>query len=131
MTRTSTSRSAYKQTIRETEQPDEIERRIFGQITRELEKLPPGPTLGLSEQDREALARNQQLWGVMMFDVMEKENPLPEKLKAGIISLALFVDQHTPEVLAGRKTAEALIDINRNILKGMKGIAAEPELAGG
>lgn len=113
--------SAYKQTIRETETPRDLERRVISQITRELEKLPPAPTPSLSHDDRDALARNQRMWGFLMFDVIEADNPLPDQLKAGIISLALFVDQHTPEVIAGRKTAEALVSINRNVMSGMAG----------
>ena len=60
-----------------------------------------------------------------MFDCMETENPLPDALKASIISLALFVDDYTTEVLIGRKEIDPLIEINRNVIKGLKGMAPE------
>ncbi len=124
-------RSAYKQTIRDTEAPKDLERRVIGQVTHALEQLPDEATFALTEDNRAALADNQKLWGVLLFDVMETENPLPEKLKAGIISLAMFVDQYTPEVMAGRKAAQPLITINRNIMRGMKGLAPAAESPGG
>jgi flagellar protein FlaF len=124
MARTLRGSSAYKQTIRETEDGRQIERRVFSQVTRDLETLPDTAFFGTDEKAKEILARNQKLWSVLMFDVMDKENGLPEAVKAGVISLALFVDKHTPEVLAGRKPVAPLIEINRNILAGLAGKAA-------
>ncbi len=111
---------AYKQTIKETENPRQIERRVFAQITRELE------VFGEAQAEREAkpvesdaLARNQALWGHLMFDVMDTENSLPDVLKARIISLALFVDRHTGDVLRGEKSVGPLIELNRCMMQGL------------
>jgi flagellar protein FlaF len=119
MARSRRGGDAYKQTIKETEDGQVIERRVFGQITRDLEALPHLAEGPLAPSAHEALTRNQQLWGALMFDVMDRSNPLPDPVKAGIISLALFVDRHTPEVLAGRKDVKALIEINRNVMRGL------------
>jgi flagellar protein FlaF len=121
------AREAYKQTITETEEPREIERKVFMQITGELERASREEKFPLSETALEALNRNQKLWGELMFDCAYKDNPLPDQLKAGIISLALFVDRHTPHVIAGEKTIEPLLEINRNIIRGLAGQAPDPE----
>lgn len=115
---------AYKQTILDTEHPRALERRVFSQVTRDLENvLANGGKPHLSESDQKALSRNQQLWGSLMFDCMQAENPLPDSLKAGVISLAIFVDNYTGEVFAGRKAVDPLIAINRNVIRGLKGAA--------
>lgn len=122
------ARDAYKQTITETEEPREIERKVFVQITGELERAARENTFPLSGTALDALSRNQKLWGELMFDCAYKDNPLPDQLKAGIISLALFVDRHTPHVISGEKTMEPLLEINRNIIKGLSGQAPDTEL---
>ena len=122
------AREAYKQTITETEEPREIERKVFLQITGELERASREESFPLSGFALDALSRNQKLWGELMFDCAYKDNPLPDQLKAGIISLALFVDRHTPHVIAGEKTMEPLLEINRNIIKGLSGQTPDPEL---
>ncbi|NRA29807.1 MAG: flagellar biosynthesis regulator FlaF [Parvularculaceae bacterium] len=121
------AKQAYKQTITETEEPREIERKVFLQITGELERAARENQTPLSPAALDALGRNQKLWGELMFDCAYKDNPLPDSLKAGIISLALFVDRHTPYVISGEKTIAPLLEINRNIIKGLAGVSPEPE----
>jgi len=121
------AKQAYKQTITETEEPREIERKVFLQVTGELERAARENKTPLSPNALDALGRNQKLWGELMFDCAYKDNPLPDSLKAGIISLALFVDRHTPHVISGEKTIEPLLEINRNIIKGLAGVTPEPE----
>ena len=119
------AREAYKQTITETEEPREIERKVFLQVTGELERASREEKFPLSEKALNALNRNQKLWGELMFDCAYKENPLPDQLKAGIISLAIFVDRHTPDVITGEKSMDPLLEINRNIIRGLTGNVPE------
>jgi flagellar protein FlaF len=121
------AREAYKQTITETEEPREIERKVFLQITGELERASREDKFPLSPTALDALNRNQKLWGELMFDCAYKDNPLPDQLKAGIISLALFVDRHTPHVISGEKDMGPLLEINRNIIRGLAGAMPERE----
>ncbi len=121
---------AYKKTILDTEHPRDIERRVFSQVTRDLEDIKKADEKPyLSDDAHDALVRNQRLWGSLMFDCMEPENPLPDALKASIISLAIFIDDYTGEVLVGRKAVDPLIDINRNVINGLKGMAPVVEAA--
>lgn len=131
--------AAYKQTIKETESPRQIERRIFAQVTADLEKYAQWRDGGDGPGDRpndghEALARNQNLWGKLMYDLADETNQLPDKLRAQIISLTLFVDRHTEEVLKGSKKVQPLIDLNKRMMAGLAGEApdraAVPAIAG-
>ncbi|MFX5574835.1 flagellar biosynthesis regulator FlaF, partial [Acinetobacter baumannii] len=47
-------------------------------------------------------------------------NALPETLRAQIISLALFVDRFTTEVMMGREKIETLIEEHRTIMEGLR-----------
>lgn len=121
LSRPSFKSSAYTQTIRETEDPRRIERRVFAQVTRDLEVHGQGAASDTELLSRnEALARNQMLWGHLMFDVMDTANSLPDTLKARIISFALFVDRHTGDVLRGDKSVDALIQLNRCMMHGLE-----------
>ncbi|MCK5745224.1 MAG: flagellar biosynthesis regulator FlaF [Oricola sp.] len=124
-----TGGAAYKETILETENPRSIERRVFLQVTRDLEALDDNALT--SPIAHEALMKNQRLWGSLMFDCMQPENPLPDSLKAGIISLALFVDRQTGEIVAGRQKISSLITINRNMIRGLAGQSPAAATASG
>ncbi len=113
--------AAYKKTITETEEPRELERKVFLQINGDLERAAKAGKFPLSGEALDALSRNQKLWGELMFDCAYKDNPLPAQLKAGIISLAIFVDRHTPLVISGEKAIEPLLEINRSIIRGLAG----------
>ena len=119
--------NAYRQTLAETESPREMERRVFSQVTRALQDADSEGRPSSDALTQDALARNQQLWGALMFDVADKDNPLPERLRAQIISLAMFVDKHTGEVLAGRKSLTPLIELNQMMIRGLQGV--RPEIA--
>lgn len=117
---------AYKQTLRETDDPRAMERRVFGQITAELEAaaaLTDGPARlkALSE----AVGRNQKLWMTVFFDVSDPGNQLPKALRAQLISFAMFVDRHSAGVLANRADVRPLIELNRRIIFGLAGLRPE------
>ncbi|GER08566.1 hypothetical protein GCM10007972_23920 [Iodidimonas muriae] len=116
--------SAYKQTIRETESPRAIERRLFSKVTAALEALvdEQSPFAPDVMRDRnKALADNLELWGVVLFEAADKGNALPQSLRAQLIGLALFVDRITPDIVEGKSSLEPLINLNRSIIKGLEG----------
>lgn len=109
---------AYMKTIRETSQPREIERKVFARITHELasaENDGPVPSAAL----RESLVKNQELWSIIRADVASPENNLPEDVRGQLLNLSYFVDRHTWGVLKGEKDVQALVDINKTIMKGL------------
>ncbi|WPY94913.1 flagellar biosynthesis regulator FlaF [Limimaricola variabilis] len=124
--------AAYKTTIRESETPRQIERRVLAGVTGRLSEraeafdraddLITRSTL-LGGGLREDLALNQKIWTELKHDLVQPGNALPAELRAGLISLALWVDRQTVTVLGGKPGIAALIDINRSIIAGLAGQA--------
>lgn len=67
-----------------------------------------------------ALYENQTLWRKLAMDVAHPDNLLPDDLRARLIYLAEFTEQHTRKVLARADTAMPLVEINTAILRGLK-----------
>lgn len=119
---------AYKQTLRETDDPRTIERRVFAQITAELEEA---DSKGRDAQSiaklTDALGRNQTLWSFILCDLVSLDNTLPNDIRARMISFALYVERMTPQVLAGKAPLRPLIDLNRRIMLGLSGVKPDDE----
>ncbi len=69
----------------------------------------------------EALRYNQRLWSVFQADLASDENPLPKKLREDILSLSVFIDRRTFDLMATPEPnmVTALININQNIAAGL------------
>lgn len=122
--------TAYKRTITQTESPRQIERRVFANVTAELEAQ--SVEFDVTEQSgdklrilsgglRETLSYNQRIWQTIRSDLVNPANGLSPDLRAGLISLSLWVESHTNEVLKGQKKVKPLLDINRSIIRGLEG----------
>ncbi len=127
--------AAYKRTIRESETPRQIERRILSRVTHDLTEKGQGfdatddKTQRLSILAgglRDALSENQRFWAALRFDLAEPGNAMPDALKASLISIALWVDRQTAAVMAGEGRLAGLVEINGNIAAGLAGQAASP-----
>ncbi len=70
-----------------------------------------------------ALHDNGRLWTRLAADVANAANGLPQELRARIFYLAEFTRAHTRRVLKGEAEAQALIDINTAIMRGLSGTA--------
>jgi flagellar protein FlaF len=78
---------------------------------------------------RAALRLNWRLWTIIQADVSSEESVLPDDVRSNLLSLSVFIDKHTVGALAepeGRKM-RVLIDINRNIARGLMEGAGELE----
>ncbi|MGR3838953.1 MAG: flagellar biosynthesis regulator FlaF [Cognatishimia sp.] len=122
--------TAYKRTITQTESPRQIERRVFANVTAELEAQ--SVEFDVTEQSgdklrilsgglRDTLSYNQRIWQTIRSDLVNPANGLSPDLRAGLISLSLWVESHTNEVLKGQKKVKPLLDINRSIIRGLEG----------
>jgi flagellar protein FlaF len=108
------------------ETPRETEYRLFAQVTRML--MDQSNSTG-SEFFR-AVDKNRRVWLTMQMDLVSEDNRLPDELKAGLISLAIWVDKHSAAVMRGQKDIQPLIDVNRSIMEGLAGqVEEEPRLA--
>lgn len=96
------------------------EAQLFGQITARLQAaIDKGP--GAFAQLAEALHDNRRLWAALAADVADDDNSLPAPLRAQILSLADFTLRHSSSVLRTEAGAEALVEINRAVMRGLNG----------
>ncbi|MGJ8544673.1 MAG: flagellar biosynthesis regulator FlaF [Sulfitobacter sp.] len=129
------SLAAYKKTIRESETPRQIERRILSRLTHDLAQHGQGFDASQSAADRlailatglrDTLYENQRFWSALRHDLAEPGNTMPDAIKASLISLALWVDRQTTTLMSGQGQLAGLIEINSNIVAGLAGQGAAP-----
>ncbi len=109
--------AAYQVAQSATETPRQTEYRLFAKVTKALIDAENGERQDLIR----ALTWNRRLWLTLEADCARDENQLPEAIRAGIISLALWVERHTRMVLKGVGQIEPLIAVNRSIMEGLAG----------
>ena len=110
--------AAYQQTIAECDDPRRIEYRVFLRITLALERNRDADWRSAPFKD--ALWHNMELWNRLRADLLDEGNRLPERLRAGLVSLSLSVDRHTRRVLRGEAGMDLLVDINRAVMQGLQ-----------
>ena len=111
------SLQSYQIAQNTTEAPRRTEYRLFAQVTRAL--------MEAAKADRREVARaihwNRRLWLALQSDCASEDNALNEQTRAGIISLAIWVDKHSRSVLKGEAQIAPLIEVNRSIMEGLAG----------
>ncbi|SEN26030.1 flagellar biosynthesis regulator FlaF [Palleronia pelagia] len=126
------SLAAYKKTIRESESPRQVERRVLSQATHEIERHAKKFDAATDKSDRlailadglrDALQRNQTIWAALRNDLATPGNTIPDALKAQLISISLWVDRQSQAALAGEARIGALVEVNSNIIAGLAGQA--------
>ena len=68
-----------------------------------------------------AVYANRKLWSILILDVAGEGNNLPQKLRAEILSIGLFVQRHSSKVLDRSGDVTPLIEINTSIMRGLRG----------
>ncbi len=114
------ARTAYGRPETPIRSPRQIEYDLFARITQKLAH---------ANQQRDAdypaftkaLHDNVHLWRVIASDVASSGNGLPEQLRARLFYLYQFTDQHSRKVMKHEAAAEVLIDINKAIMRGLRG----------
>ena len=126
--------AAYKRTIRESESPKQIEARVFARITGDISRFKSAYDAAQNREDRiailadglrNALAENQRLWIVLRDDLSDEGNALPPALRGQLLSIALWVERQTAQVMGGYPGLSALIDVNSSILAGLNRVQPE------
>ena len=119
---------AYNQAATRTETPREMEYRLFGQVTRALMHAATVDKSDLATRI-DALDWNRRLWSTLARDCSEPDNKLPAQIRAGIISLSLFVGRHSSEVMRGEDNFDTLIEINKMMMQALSQRADAPAAA--
>lgn len=72
----------------------------------------------------EAVYRNERLWAALAADVAGDGNGLPAMLRARLFYLYQFTIEHGRRIRAEDAAAGVLIDINKAVLRGLRGESA-------
>lgn len=74
-----------------------------------------------------ALKTNSMLWSIFQAEITRDGNPLPKTVREDLLSLSLFVDKRTKEIMCFPEPEKLsiLISINLNLSAGLK--ATPPE----
>jgi flagellar biosynthesis activator protein FlaF len=107
---------AYRKSSAAAENPIQTEYRIFAEITRELEAAAFGKD---AAKQIKAVYRNSQLWLTLQADLVSDENHMDIELKAGLISLAIWVGKYTSPALKIGADLTPLIAVNKQIMEGL------------
>ena len=126
---------AYRQTIKQTAAPRDVEYSLLVQVTAALtsakEQLAASagsPKAMSSVMD--ALNWNNQVWDAFVEDVGTEGNALPRELRAAIVSLGIWVSRETNAVVSGNGDIDSLISVNQAIMRGLNPERAAPQSAG-
>ena len=82
------------------------EYRVLAEVTRRLMEIDDVKAPAAVQ----ALYDNAAVWGTFAADVSMPENPLPDALKAQILSLYLWVERHSRQVGRGGAKIQPLVD---------------------
>jgi flagellar protein FlaF len=119
------SLQAYQRAAEQAEGPKQTEYRLFGLVTRALMEAAATEKTELGRRIK-ALHWNRRLWSTIAGDCASPDNQLPEALRANIISLSIWVDKHTSDVMQRDGQIQPLIDVNRIIMQGLGGGQSSP-----
>lgn len=100
--------------------PRDVEYRLLADATARLQKAKESTDpLAIKEQIAAAI-QNGKVWAALKADLGSPENQLPKDLRASIISVAIYIEKETNNVMAGKGDIDTLIYINRQIMGGLK-----------
>jgi flagellar protein FlaF len=111
----------YQNTQRVAESPRETEYRLFGQVTGALIEVHNNKATGGTLVD--AIDWNRRLWRALAADCGSDANQLSCDVRAKIVSLSLFINKYSKQVMREGASVEPLIEINRSIMQGLRGAA--------
>jgi flagellar biosynthesis activator protein FlaF len=109
---------AYQRTVAQAEPPRDTEYRVFGAVTSNLMRAQERGRADLRALN-EALDQNRRLWTTLAQDCAQSGNALPEQVRAGVISLSLWVSRHSSAVMREGGDIGPLIDVNRMMMEGL------------
>jgi flagellar protein FlaF len=109
---------AYHQAAVRSENPREMEYRLFAQVTLALMEAAKADPHDIAARI-DALDWNRRVWSTLGEDCASPGNALPAQLRASIISLSIWVGRQTSKVVRREDTVESLIEINRMIMQGL------------
>ena len=114
--------AAYREASITADDPRAIEYKLMAKAATALELSAEDPI-----QLPAAIFDNRRLWQTLVTDLSDPGNKLPDRMKADLIGLGLFVERHSEKVLRREADVAVLIDINRTVMKGLVGKPSKPQ----
>jgi flagellar protein FlaF len=73
----------------------------------------------------EALTYTQRVWSLIQGDLLDENNPLPQKIKRDILTLSAFIDKRIFNIQSCPESEKLsiIIDIHLNLAAGLRGSA--------
>jgi flagellar protein FlaF len=90
---------------------------VFARVTHLLRRAMDGAPM---QERMAAVHKNNDLWTILAADLAHPGNSLPDRLKAELMSLAIFSIRHGHAVMGGSATIDALIDVNMAMMRGLR-----------
>jgi flagellar protein FlaF len=112
---------AYQKAQAAADSPRSTEYRLFGQVTGALIAAERDGLKGAALAD--AIDWNRRLWSALAIDCMDEANQMSRELRAQIVSLSLWVARYSSQVMQDGASLGPLIEVNRNIMQGLKSAA--------
>jgi len=118
------AKNPYQTSQNTLESPRQVEYRLFSSVTRALMDVRPimdSPHPGDVAKVAYAIGWNREVWNHLMPEVLDEANKLTKDVKVSLINICIFVNRHTDKITQGQsRDVDALIQINRNIMDGLK-----------
>lgn len=109
---------AYQSAAQRAETPRDTEYRLFGQVTRALLQAAEADPNDFKTRIA-ALDWNRRVWSALAADCSTPENRLPIDVRARIISLSIWVNRYTSQVMRREEDIQTLIEVNKSIMQGL------------
>jgi flagellar protein FlaF len=110
--------AAYGKVQKATENPRATERRLLTQVTAAL--IDAGKDVNNIQKLYDAILWNKRVWDTFAYELAADDNQLPKEIRAGLISLAIWVNKETTAIMDGQTDLEPLITVNKSIMEGLK-----------
>lgn len=123
MTITSRAETHYGSMQHVTKTDRQVESDILGKVTANLQKA----TLNSGDfpQLVKAIHDNRIIWSHFAAHAADNLNKLPNELRADLVSLYEFTEQHSQKVLRKEADVSVLIEVNTAIMRGLSGKGKE------
>lgn len=119
------ARAAYGRPETPIRSPRQIEYDLFARNTQRLFQTSQQRDSNFPAYMK-ALHDNVHMWRVLATDVASSENGLPQQLRARLFYLYQFTEQHTRKVMKKEASVDVLVDINKAIMRGLRGEGDHP-----
>ncbi len=117
------SYTAYKFSQHTTNDTRDVEYRLLAQVTARLLDLKDkrkNADLAGKRDMVDAILWNRDIWNALKVDLSSDGNQLPAQLRASLISIAIWVEKECMKIVDDKGDLEAIIEVNRNIMAGLK-----------